>query len=181
MRFYTAVMFLFLITPLQSSQNYKPIDNGSKISFSIKNFGIKTDGNFSKLNGEISFDPKAVEKSVFNVSVLASTINTDNSIRDKSLREEYFETNKYPEIRMVSKRIEKTNKTEAGFYYFTGNLIIKGVSREISFPFKVESTGKNLLFTGEFSINRLDFGIGKRSTVLGSMVNVSLSVTAQKI
>lgn len=181
MRFSFAVIVFFLIALLQSDQFYKPADNGSKVSFSIKNFGIKTEGTFSKLSGEINFDPGSLEKSSFNVMVQAATINTDNSIRDRSLREEYFETEKFPEIRMVSKKIEKTNKTEEGFYYFTGNLIIKGVSREVSFPFKVENKGKNLIFTGGFTINRLDFGIGKKSTVLGSMVNISLSVSAQKI
>lgn len=173
----TLLFFLFLNH--KAFRNFKPVDEGSKVHFTIKNFGIKTNGSFKKIDGEIFFDPKVIDKSVFNVTVQASTIDTDNSVRDKSLREDYFETVKYPLIRMVSTKIEKTNKTDDGFYYFTGNLIIKGVSRPVSFPFKVENMGNDLVFSGEFNINRLDFGVGSKSTVLGNLVNVSLRVTAK--
>ena len=77
-------------------------------------------------------------------------------------------------------KIEKTNKTAAGFYYFTGNLTIKGVTKSISFPFQVKEEKDGLLFTGSFEMNRLDFGIGEQSIVLSNQVAVTLSVFAKK-
>lgn len=180
MRFILSISILFLISNISFCQRYKPLDAGSKVHFVIKNFGIKTGGDFTGLNGEIVFDPEAVDHSHLDVTVKSSTVNTDNSMRDNSLRADYFESEKFPEIRISGKKIEKTNKTADGIYYFTGNLIIKGISKNISFPFKAEKRGNDYLFTADFEINRLDYNVGSKSAVLGNLVNISLSVVAKK-
>ncbi|MDP4282913.1 MAG: YceI family protein [Bacteroidota bacterium] len=177
----TLLPFLFFATTTLSAQNYKPTDNGSKVHFEIKNFGISTGGDFTGLKGEIQFLPDNITSSQFNVSVAASTIDTDNSLRDKSLvGDEYFDTAKYPQIKIVSTKIDKTNKTATGFYYFSGNITMHGVTKTISFPFQAEKIQDDYLFTGKFEINRLDFGIGEKSMVLGNTVSVSLSILAKK-
>ena len=57
---------------------------------------------------------------------------------------------------------------------------MRGITKTIAFPFKAEKTNDNYLFTGEFEIDRLDYGIGDKSAVLSNTVNVSLSVLAKK-
>ena len=96
------------------------------------------------------------------------------------MKSEYFDAEKYAEITIASTKIDKTNKTESGFYYFTGNLNMHGITKPISFPFHIEKVNDTYLFTGEFEINRLDYGVGSNSTVLSNTVNVSLSVLAKK-
>lgn len=172
--------FLFLSTAA-SAQDFKPVDAGSKIHFVIKNFGINTGGDFNGMKGDIRFLPNDVSKSSFSVSVSTSTVDTDNGSRDKSLKSaEYFDAQKFPEITIVSTKIDKTNKTGTGFYYFTGNLTIHGVTKPIAFPFQATMVKDDYLFTGEFEISRLDFGVGEKSAVLGSKVIVTLSVMAKK-
>lgn len=176
-----AFLFLFLLLADASfAQKYKPLEDGSKIHFVIKNFGINTGGDFQGLSGEIIFDPEKLAQSSFNVTVKAVTIDTDNKSRDKNLKEDYFEAEKFPEIRIVSTKVDKTNKSEDGYYFFTGNVIIRDISKPIAFPFKAEKQNGNYLFTGEFQINRLDFNVGSNSTVLSNKVNVSLKVLAKK-
>lgn len=173
--------FLFLITTSVSAQNYKPTDTGSKVHFVIKNFGINTGGDLKGLKGEINFLPDNLSACKFNVSVAASTVDTDNSLRDKHLvSDEYFDAEKYPEIKIVSTKIGKTNKTATGFYYFTGDLTIHGITKTISFPFHAEKINDDYLFTGDFEINRLDFGVGEKSVVLNNTVSITLSVLAKK-
>ena len=87
---------------------------------------------------------------------------------------------KYPGITIASTKIEKTKKTGSGYYYFTGTLTLRGVTKPISFPIKVEKENDTYLFTGEFDIYRLDYGVGDKSAVLSNTVNVSLSVLAKK-
>lgn len=173
-----SVLFIFSAVNLSVTQTLRPDDGDSKVHFTIKNLGIKTGGDFNGLNGSIIFDPNAVSDSRFNVSIQSATIDTDNSQRDKSLRTEYFETGKYPEIRMASTKIEKTNKTDEGYYYFTGTLTIKGITKEVSFPFKAQKVGNDWAFTGDFEIDRLDYNVGKASSFLSRAVNVSLKVKA---
>jgi len=176
------VALLLCISVKTYAQKYTPVDTASKVHFVIKNFGINTGGDLSQLKGDISFSPDNPALCNFNVSVEASTIDTDNSIRDKSLaEEEYFDASKFPLITIASTKVEKTNKTAAGFYYFTGNLTIKGITKNIAFPFQVKEEKNGLLFTGSFEINRMDFGIGEQSIVLGNQVAVTLSVFAKKI
>ena len=163
------------------AQSYAPVDSSSKVHFVIKNFGINTGGDLTGLKGNITFSPNNLAASDFNVSVAASTVNTDNSMRDKSLTgDEYFDVPKFPLITIVSTKVEKTNKTAAGFYYFTGNLTIKGVTKSISFPFQAQEENGGYLFTGNFEINRTDFGVGEQNIVLSNQVAVTLSVFAKK-
>ncbi len=163
------------------AQRYVPSDNGSKVHFTIKNFGIKTGGELEGIKGEIFFFTTDLPACRFNVSVDPSTVDTDNQSRDGHLRgTEYFDVEKFPEINITSTKIDKTNKTESGYYYFTGTLAMHGITKTLEFPFKLEKVNDNYLFTGEFEINRLDFGIGDKSAVLSNTVNVSLSVLAKK-
>ena len=181
MRTFIITLFLVSTSYLLKAQDYIPGDNGSKVHFVIKNFGINTGGDFQGVKGSIFFNPSFPTSAKFDVSIASATVDTDNSSRDKDLKEEfYFNVEAFPEIKIVSKRIDKTNKSEDGFYFFTGNLIIKGVTKEISFPFKAEKVLNDYLFTGEFEINRLDFGVGQKSAVLSQKVVVHLKVLAKK-
>ena len=175
------LLILFISFSLQSSaQEYTPVDEGSIVQFTIKNFGFNTDGTFKGLKGDIFFNPAFPASASFSVSIATATVNTDNHSRDKDLREKlYFDVENFPEISIVSTKIDKTNRTEDGYYYFTGNLMIKGISKPVSFPFKAEKVLNDYLFTGEFSINRLDFTVGEKSTVLGQKVIVKLKILAK--
>jgi polyisoprenoid-binding protein YceI len=182
MKMMKTLLICFLFVSLNTiAQSYSPVDSASKVHFVIKNFGINTGGDLSGLKGDINFLPNDLPASNFNVSVAASTVNTDNSMRDKSLvSDEYFDAAKFPLITIVSTKIEKTNKTGAGFYYFTGNLTIKGVTKAIAFPFQAKEENGGYLFTGNFEINRTDFGVGEQNIVLSNLVNVTLTVFAKK-
>jgi len=174
-------LFFISIFSAATAQNYIPVDSASKIHFVIKNFGINTGGDLSKLKGEISFSPANLPASIFNVTVEVSTIDTDNEMRDKNLTsDEYFDAANFPVIRIVSKKIEKTNKTATGYYFFTGELTIKGTTKAISFPFQATKTANGFMFTGNFEIDRTEFGVGEKNMVLSNKVEVSLSVSAIK-
>ena len=173
--------FFLVITSSIFAQKYTPTDEGSKVHFTIKNFGIRTGGQLTGLKGEIIFFTTDLAACNFNVSVDASTVDTNNESRDRHLKDsEYFDVEKYPVITITSTKIDKTNKTESGFYYFTGTLTLHGITKPISFPFHIEKINDDYLFTGEFEINRLDYEVGSNSAVLSNTVNVSLSVLAKK-
>ncbi len=173
--------FFLVITSSIFAQKYAPKDEGSKVHFTIKNFGIRTGGELTGLKGEIIFFTTDLAACNFNVSVDASTVDTNNESRDRHLKDsEYLDIEKYPVITITSTKIDKTNKTESGFYYFTGTLTLHGVTKPISFPFHIEKINDDYLFTGEFEINRLDYEVGSNSAVLSNTVNVSLSVLAKK-
>lgn len=174
---YTVVL-LFSMNVIYAQMLLTPTDEGSTVHFVIKNFGIKTGGDLTGLKGTIKFDPKNVSVWAFDVTVEASTINTDNNSRDKHLRKaEYFDVEKYPVIHIVSNKIQATDKP--GIYLLNANLTIKDVTKSVSFNFKVNNLNKGYLFTGEFPINRRDFKVGGNSVSLADNLNVSLSIFAK--
>ncbi|HMJ48921.1 MAG TPA: YceI family protein [Ferruginibacter sp.] len=173
-----SIFLLLSFTSIHSQQLLIPRDEGSKIHFVTKNFGIKTGGDINGLKGNIKLNPKNPATSMFDVTVDVSTIDTDNSSRDKHLRsDDYFDVVKYPVIRLTSTSIEKT--TDAATWLFSGKLTIKSITKSISFPFTIVPSNGGYLFTGGFQIDRRDFNVGGNSATLSDDVVVSLSVFAK--
>lgn len=156
-----------------------PVDEGSKVHFVIKNFGINTGGDFKGLKGSIKFDPVNFAASAFDVSVDAATIDTDNSSRDDHLRKsDYFDAATYKTINFKSTKVVKS--TVAGRFYVYGNLTIKGVTKPVEFGFGATPKDGGYVFDGEFEINRRHFGVGGSSISMSDKLTVSLSVFAKK-
>lgn len=172
------LFLLFAITVNAVSAQYAPVNSGSSIQFTIKNFGINTGGSFTGLQGSITFDMEHLNTANFNVSIDANTINTGTDMRDNHLREDtYFDVKHYPRISFVSTKV--TPSTQAGVLMIFGKLTIKNKTEDISFPFTATPTTAGYLFKGTFSINRKDFGIGGTS-VISDNLDVQLSVLATK-
>jgi polyisoprenoid-binding protein YceI len=168
---------LLLVCAIAFSQ-YKPAQNISAVKFHVRNFGIRTDGMFRTLNGMITFDAAHPLEAKFNVSVDASSINTDNELRDSHLRGEgYFDVKTFPVISFVSRQI--TGGEKPGTFSMTGDLTIKGHSKTITFPFNYSTKNDKVNFTGSFNINRKDFNIGGTS-VISDSVGVDLNVVVEK-
>lgn len=158
-------LFAFTLTDL------KPVDTTDAITFTIKNFGIPTKGNFKGLQGNIKWDKDNPGTAAFDVTIDAKTINTGIDNRDEHLRkEDYFNVEKFPLIRFKSTAVTATN--------ITGNLTIKGISKTISFPYTAVASGKGYLFQGSFSISRKDFGIGGTTLTLSDEAIITLKVQA---
>src|SRR5689334_14954299 len=157
------VLSLFLSFPL-FSQTLTPVDSASEVTFKIKNLGFNTGGSFSGLAGTITFDPDNPDGCSFDVHIDANTVNTGVEMRDDHLRgNDYFDVKNHPQIRFVSQKVTGSKKN--GTLFVSGKLTIKGITKEISFPFTAQPVKDGYLFNGEFKINRRDFKVGGGSTV----------------
>jgi polyisoprenoid-binding protein YceI len=155
-----------------------PVDADSRVHFVIKNFGIRTGGDFRGLRGNIKFYPANLPASAFDVTVEAGTIDTDNESRDEHLRKaEYFDVAAFKTIQFKSTKI--TLSSVAGRYFLFGNLTIKGVTKPVQFGFGAVPKNGGYVFDGEFKINRRDFGVGGSSVSLSDNLTVTLSVFAK--
>ncbi len=173
------VIILTHCANLLTAQNYQAIDNASSVKFVIQNFGMATDGKFSGLLGDIRFNSTDLKASSFTVSIDANTINTDIDVRDSALRTTaYLDTKKFPQISFNSKQITIAGKADR--FVVKGIITIKGISKEISFPFTIIHKDEGILLSGDFKISRHDFKIGMGSLVLSDTIIVSLSVFAKK-
>lgn len=170
---------LFFLVVVSFAQKFSPNEAESKVSFVIKNFGLKVDGNFKGIRGTILFDPADLYNSAVYVSVSANTIDTDNSTRDKHLKKaDYFNVEKFPIISFISTKISKT--ATVGKYIISGNLTIKGTTKPIEFDFTAIPINTGFTFKGAFTINRRDFNVGGSSLALSDNLTVYLNVASIK-
>lgn len=162
------------MTYVASVPTYK-IKEGYSIEFKSKD----PSGEFKTMKGTIKFDDEDLSGSKFDLSFEVNSISTGNGMKNKkAMTPEWFNQPKYPQITFVSTKIEKASSgtTYANEYNVTGNLKIKGITKEKKIPLKVSKNGKDITFTGSFSLNRLDYGVGKKSDVVPSVMNISYSI-----
>jgi polyisoprenoid-binding protein YceI len=178
MKSFFTLLLIQLTAAACFAQEYKPVDEGSAVTFEIKNLGFNSKGSFTGLEGKIIFDPKDLSKASFDVSINAASINTDNNMRDNHLKKEsYFDVEKYPRIRLVSTSLSGPDKS--GHYTLSGKLTIKNTTKDIYFSCIATPMGNDYIFKGDFQINRKDYDVGGSST-LSNNVSISLTVLAKK-
>ncbi len=179
MKLYKILIILLLISNCIIGQTFIPTDQGSKLGFEIKNFGLTTYGTFSGLKGSIEFNPKTLNTSKINVSLNANSVNTENKTRDKHLqKEDYFDVEKYPLISFISTKIIENKQTS--HYTIIGNLTIKGITKSIQFELIALESAQGYTFKGNFDINRRNFKVGSSSMTLSDNLKVTLNVIAKK-
>ncbi len=144
-------------------------------SIAIDNFDIT--GKFEKFGGSIVFDENNLEKSFFKVKVDVKSLSTGNILKTKSaLGSEWFHASQYPAIDFVSSKIEKAGAT----YKVTGDLTIRGITRPVTIPFAFVNEGSDGIFSGEFIVNRVDFGVGSEESEVEYDVKVILKVPVKR-
>ena len=162
----------------------------SSVAFEVKHMMIATvRGHFSEFEGtlEAAEDPT---RSQAHGWVNVASIDTGNPDRDAHLRSpDFFDVERYPRATFASTRIEHI---DGGRYVVTGDLTIKGVTREVTADVTVQGAAEDpwgqervgIEIRG--AINRTEFGLTwqKRlesgGLLVGEEVKLLLDVSAVK-
>jgi len=137
----------------------------SVVEFSAKYMMLTTvRGQFQKVTGVIEFDENDPLHGSVEATIDASSITTQNQMRDGHLiSQDFLHAEQYPTITFKSTRIEKGKG--ANEYRIFGDLTIRGVTREVVLDATYNGTGKDPWgnaragFSARTSINRKDFGL----------------------
>ena len=174
------LIFFCATTYLCSAQSYLAADRSSLAKFHLHELGFRTSGTINNLKADILFDPSDPRYSSFEMSLDATTVFTENRKRDNQIKsKDYLYVEKYPLIYIISKSITKSS--QEGSYQFNGTILLKGILKEISFPFIAIPEKSGYLFKGSFEINRNDFIIGGVNLFVSNTIKMDLSVSAIKI
>jgi polyisoprenoid-binding protein YceI len=185
-----SVLILLLASISYGADTFKIDPVHSAIGFSVRHLVISNvKGNFTDYSGTIVYDSLDISKSSVEISIKASSINTDNTDRDKHLQgPDFFDAVKFQEIAFKSSKIEKKD----GILYITGNLTMHGVTKELTFPFSILGTTNdpwgNFRMGAEagLELNRQDFGLAWNKAletgglVVGNEVKIELNIEAVK-
>lgn len=167
-RFASALAFL-LLPGLVSGATYQIDASHSTAAFTVRHMMVtNVSGAFGKLAGAVEFDPANPSASKIDVTIEAASVDTRNPKRDEHLRSvDFFDVANHPTITFRSTKVERTGENR---YQVTGNLTIRGVTKEVTL--EVETTPEiQAQGTARFGasattrINRKDFGVSWNRTL----------------
>lgn len=145
--------------------------------YNIKFSSSEVAGIFKTFTGSIDFDEANPAASKFDVTIDVNSINTGNGLQNKHAKgDEWFNAAKYPAIKYTSKKIVKAGAA----YQVTGDLTIKGVTKEYTIPFTFKKAGAGATFNGSFTVNRSDFRIGKPGGEVAEQIKIEIAVPVTK-
>jgi len=156
----------------------------SFVLFSVQHLHItNTYGRFNDISGTVIFDKDNPSNSSVELSVQVESLDTHNSIRDRSVKSpDFFDAKQFPTMTFKSTKVEGNGDT----LKVSGDLTIHGVTKPMTVDFKKGGEGKGVFGEmrggGEtrFTIKRSDFGMNFQQGAVGDEVNITLSLEGIK-
>lgn len=145
-------------------------------------------GFFENVRGEALLADDGTVRGLRGTVQMASVMTNADSLTAK-LRSEpgFFEVDKYPTAEFTSTSIEPAigeAAAKGATHQIVGNLTLRGITRSIGFPAKIEVTPERFSLEGEFSVNRQDFGVsyegGAAFPDIRDLVLINLNISAPR-
>jgi len=184
------LMTAFVASTMFGQTAYEIDSAHSSAQFSVRHLMVSNvRGEFGKLTGTFSYDPKNLSASSVEATIDANTINTREAKRDAHLKSpDFFDTAKYPTLSFKSGKVWNAN----GKIQLQGDLTMHGVTKEVIFTLEPPAEGKdprgNVRIGAEATakINRTDWGLKYNSVLasggvlVGEEVTITLNIEATR-
>ena len=166
----TVLILLPLAATAQEAEEAAPdpylynIDAGhTTIGFKVRHFTVSyVRGKFNTFEGMVRYNPDDLSDSGVKVKIDAASIDTDHEQRDEHLRSpDFLDAESHPELLFKSTKVEKADDG----LVLTGDLTMRGVTKEVSFPVEMTGPIKDPLgmmrmgIEGSLTIDRRDWGL----------------------
>lgn len=188
-----AALALLLAAPALADTTTWQIDpDHTSAQFAIRHLMVSTvRGTIGPVTGTVTIDDVDPSKSAVSAAIDAKGIDTRNQKRDDHLRSaDFFDVAKHPRLTFTSKKVEKSGD---GAYTVTGDLTIRGVTREVVLaiegsPTPMQDPSGNTKLGGSATtrINRKDFGLNWSKAldggglVVGDDVDITIDIELVK-
>lgn len=183
-----SLLLVFLSLTVLAADSYRIDSVHSSIGFSVRHMAVSNvRGSFRSFSGTIVFDPKFLDRCGAKVTVKTASIDTANPDRDRHLTSpDFLDSEHFPEMVFTSNRVEHHGQD----WLLHGVLVLHGVSRQISIPFRIlgpvrdPSGVPRIGISASFRIDRKDYGItwsrvmDTGGLLVGDEVEVQLEVEA---
>nr|WP_295833613.1 YceI family protein [uncultured Azospirillum sp.] len=166
--------------------SYKIDPAHTAVAFIVNHVGFSNViGRFDTVGGDVTFDKDAVEKSVVNVTIDTTSVDTNHAKRDEHLRSpDFFNAKEFPKMTFKSTKIEKTGDKTGKLH---GDLTMLGVTKPVvldvtfnkdgvSPASKLETAG----FSARGTVKRSEFGMKYGVPAIGDDIQLLIEVEAVK-
>ena len=165
------------------ADTYRIDPSHSFANWSIRHVASKTSGTFNDITGQILIDREHLENSSVEAKINVLSVNSGHAKRDDHIKkEEYLDAYRFGEMTFVSSKVEAKG---ADHGILTGTLTLHGVSKQISFPFKVLGFGADpwggyrMGIEAHTSLKASDYGFSwplKTDAPVGDQVEITLLI-----
>lgn len=152
-----------LAAPLCAAEPYRIAPGDSIVRFTVTKLLVeRVSGDFQDFQGTVAYHAEKPEASSIELNVEVRSVVTGERNRDSTLQgEAYFDSRRYP--RMVFRSVRVSRRSDGGLDV-TGDLTIRGVTRQVTVPVRVvEHSDGRLEFETAFTVNRTEFGVNGTS------------------
>jgi polyisoprenoid-binding protein YceI len=176
-------LVFFLLAPPASGSEWEIDASHSSAQFAVRHFMVSTvRGTFGTLSGAVNLDEQDITQSSVTAEIDVASIDTREAKRDEHLRgTDFFDVEKHPTMRFVSKKVEQIDATR---YTVTGDMTMRGVTKEVAFAVEGSSTpitdpwGKlRLGGVATATIDRTEFGLSYNRLLEAGGVTIGEEVT----
>ena len=159
----------------------------TNIHFSWNHFGFSTtSAEFEEFSGTLMYDEGQPTASSIDVTIDLASVDSgfetfNGHLRDKA---EWFNTDEYPTATFESTGIEAVGDNR---YQVTGNLTLKGVTREVTLDTVINKVGQHPVTKAQTigldantTVKRSAFNMGQYAPSVSDEVNISISAEMQR-
>ena len=145
------------------------------------------DGVTSDVQGRVTLDPEGVDAIEIEVEVDLRTLDTGIELRNRHMRENHLETDRFPVARFTGGTLvegagQSLDPCAAVHVLVEGELDLHGVSRTVRIPLDLVHDGASLRIVGRFPVALSDHDIARPKFLvmkLADVQEVTVDVTAE--
>ena len=128
------------------------------LTFRFVQAGAETEGTFRKFSTELCYDENNLAASTLKVTVQVASLDTQEKERDGILASaDMLDAKQFPTAQYAATSLAKRGDALEA----VGKLTLHGVTREVRLPLTIRKTAGGVEISGEFTLHRLDFGVGQ--------------------
>jgi polyisoprenoid-binding protein YceI len=148
----------------------------------VKNFGGKIEVS-ERDEARLAVEVEAEAKSLTNVD--EGMTEFERNEFHNVLNNQVLESDKFPKIKFVSASVSEARKSgETRTFTLNGDLTLRDVTKQVSFPVSATFSKDQLRATGEAELKQTDFGIkpysGKLGVIkIGDVVKINFEIVAK--
>lgn len=186
-----AIIVIVGILPVAGQETGWTLDKShSEVGFAIEHMAIsEVTGRFKEFDITFTSQQEDFADAAVTAEINAASITTDHERRDNHLRsDDFFNAEQYPKITFMSRSFEKTGEKQ---YKITGDLMIRGIAKPVSFDATYRGTittprGSVMGWKATTVIDRFDFGLKWNRVmenvglVAGKNVTITLNLEFKK-
>ncbi|MEW5707315.1 YceI family protein [Pelomicrobium sp.] len=156
----SGIVMAGLLAATALAQAFQEVDYAkSWVRFAGKQMGVPAEGEFRRFTARVRFDPARLDQARAEVEIDVASAAVGDPEGDAELkRKAWFDVGQYPTARFVSTAFRKVGENR---YEATGQLTLKGRTRDVVVSFTAKPASPGLELTGTLPIKRLDFGVGE--------------------